>query len=66
MYDSINLNSRKCKLIYIDREWLSGDGARGTDRLQKGRREQLGVMYDCYLDCGHGLTSLNVSLENSC
>lgn len=49
---------------------MPGDGAGGTDELQKGTIEGLGVMYDCHLDLGDGVIfngycHLNVFPPNS-
>lgn len=46
----IYCNSRKCKLIYIDRKWLLGMEVE-RDWIAKGD-SRTGVTYDCYLACG--------------
>lgn len=49
---------------------MPGNSVRGTDELQKGTIERLGVMYDCHLDLGDGVIfnrycCLNVFPPNS-
>ena len=61
----IYYNSRKCKLIYIDRKWLLRMEMEGEIGLQKSTRELSGVMYGCYLDCGDSLMCTEIDLRAS-